>query len=556
MVPLKGGVARRLTNDPYSEKDLHWGPSGIVYASDATDHGRTNLFRISPDGSAPIRLTTAPSADRHPTELADGSILFSSNASGKLDLYLLEKGTTKQITDFSTGLVSPAAAPKGRGLYASTFYNGTFRLVEIPKVAWLENPAVPIPPAAGDVLEIPIEDLPMDPVDYSASSIRNWRPEAGFIYGGGAGSAVAGRAAVLFADTLRDHVLFIDVSVLGSFDFTQAVALYEDRSQRRGLVFGLYHFVQQNIDRLDPNLFYLQRDFGVTGAFRFPIDRFRRVETELALGGVQRYCLEDIGLRSPTDPTASSCDGVVVSRGTYASTADWRARNGGLAFSASPTIRFGYDTIRYDYATGPLAGHSLMFELGGAWIPARQATTGWARTDAEQYFQLGRRANLGFRLALGSSFSPDLRSQTWERSWWISAPDNLRGFSQFDYPDVIGRNYYVANAELQIPLDSILHLFIFDFVEAVAAFDFGGVFDKWNTPSGAVRTEIGALRRADLGWWSARTLTGVLGVNVLFGPLLLRVHFGHPFDIGGFVTPALAGHQSWVTNVTLRWFFM
>jgi hypothetical protein len=37
--------------------------------------------------------------------------------------------------------------------------------------------------------------------------------------------------------------------------------------------------------------------------------------------------------------------------------------------------------------------------------------------------------------------------------------------------------------------------------------------------------------------------TGVLGVNVLFGPLLLRVHFGHPFDIGGLETPALRDHN-------------
>ena len=41
---------------------------------------------------------------------------------------------------------------------------------------------------------------------------------------------------------------------------------------------------------------------------------------------------------------------------------------------------------------------------------------------------------------------------------------------------------------------------------------------------------------------------------LLFGPLLLRVHFGHPWDIGGRVTPALYFHERWVTNVTLRWF--
>jgi len=47
----------------------------------------------------------------------------------------------------------------------------------------------------------------------------------------------------------------------------------------------------------------------------------------------------------------------------------------------------------------------------------------------------------------------------------------------------------------------------------------------------------------------------VLGVNVLFGPLLLRVHFGHPFDIGGLQTEALRNGAHWVTNITLRYFF-
>jgi hypothetical protein len=557
VVSMKGGVARRLTNDPYSEKDLSWGSDGIYYASDATDHGRSNLFRIAPDGTGRQRLTTAPASDRHPSALADGSVLYSSTASGKLDLYVYKDGATKQITDFSTGLVAPQPSPKGRGLYASTFYNGTFRMVEIPKVAWLEPPPVTVLPSSGDVLEIPVEELPQAPVDYSALSLKNWRPEGGFVYGGGAAGAIAGRAAVLFSDTLRDHVFFIDVSVLGSFDYTEALALYEDRSERRGWVLGGYHFVQQNVDRFDPAIVYLQRDVGILGAYRYPLDRFRRVELELSVGAVQRYCPADTGPRLITDPLPAACDGIVVSHGFYPDTATWRADNDGFNFTASPTLRFGYDTIRYDYLTGPVAGHSATFELGGGVIPGRHAVHGFTRFDLQQYVQLGRRANIGFRFAAGSSFAPNLQSATWERSWWISAPDNLRGYSQFDYYDVIGRNYYVANAELQVPMDGVLRLFIFDYVEAIAALDFGGVFDRWQTVPNAVRDPLThGLTRAEIGWWDARTLTGVLGVNVLFGPLLLRVHFGHPWDIGGFVTPALAAHDAWVTNVTLRWLFM
>ena len=408
-----------------------------------------------------------------------------------------------------------------------------------------------IPPAGGDVLEIPTVDLPQDPRTYDALSLRNWKPEAGFVYGGGAGNAVAGRAAVLFSDMLRDHVMFVDLSVLGSFDYTQALVLYENRSQRLGWVLGGFHFVQQNLDRLDPSLAYYQRDFGILGALRYPLDRFRRVEAELTVGGTQRYCPVEF-----TNVLALSCGDIFpTATSIYPDRESWDQRNGSVNLTISPTFRWGYDTIRYDYATGPLAGHSVLAEVGGGYLPGRDAVHGFAHLDAQQYFQLGRRANIGFRAAAGTSFSPNEQSRLWERSWWLTAADNLRGFYPLDIENLIGRNFYVANAELQLPLDSLVRLVIFDYVEGVAALDFGGVFDRWNTSTARPQAD-GSIARQDLGAWDARTLTGVLGVNVLFGPLLLRVHFGHPYDIGGLETPALRDNASWVTNVTLRYFFM
>jgi outer membrane protein assembly factor BamA len=321
------------------------------------------------------------------------------------------------------------------------------------------------------------------------------------------------------------------------------------------LVLGGYHTVQQNVDALDANLAYLQRDFGILGALRYPLDRFQRVEIELTAGGVQRYCLEDF---SPTLSGAfqNPCSGVVTSTSAYPNTGVWRVRNGGVNFTTSPTVRWGYDTVRYDYPSGPVSGHSLLLELGGGWIPAREAVHGFAHMDAQQFFQISRRSKFQLRFAAGTSFAPDLKGQTWERSWWLTSADNLRGFYPLDLEDLIGRNFYVLNAELQVPLDPIVRLFIFDYIAGVAGIDFGGVFDHWNTRSGAVRDEFGGLRRADVGAWDARTLAGVLGVNVLFGPLLLRVHFGHPWNIGGFQTPAMIAGDHWVTNVTLRYFFM
>ena len=536
--------ARRLTDDYFAKKDLAWGQAGILYASDATEHGRFNLFRIDPATGERAHLTTAPFTDRYPDPRPDGSVLYSSDAGGKPDVWELRDGRIRRLTDFSTGLHSPRTTANGRAILAGTFFAGRFRLVRVSDIAFLDEPWREVGPPAGEPLPIPTAEFPAPPQIYRARSARNWRPDAGFVYGGGSSAGVAGRAAALFSDTLRDHVLFFDVSVLGSFTYTEATALYEDRSRRTGLVLGAFHYVQQQIDGLDLNLAYIQRDYGVVGALRYPLDRYQRFEVELSVGATERYCLTDF-----TGQVVLSCGGLLNAGSPYASTADWKRRNGGTTLNLSPVIRYGYDSVRYHPIAGPIDGSSLLLELGGGWLPTRSAVHGFARLDAERYFQIAGRTRFWTRLALGTSFSPGGRSKLWERSWWLTAADNLRGYGPGDEAFLIGTHYYVANAELQIPLDPILQLALFEYFTGIVGVDFGGVFNRWDN------RRDGSGNVIETGAWESRTLTGVLGVNLTLGPILFRVHFGHPFDIGGIRTPALAAHQRWVTNITLSYLF-
>lgn len=565
VVPVEGGVARRLTDDAFAKRDLAWGEQGIYLSSDATDHGRPNLFRVDPATGAATRLTTWPAHDRHPRPLPGGGLLFSTTGFGKADLAVLEGGKVRPLTDFTTALGWPA--PSGRGVLAITFHGGTFRLVEVPKVAWLAEAGVPVAPPAGEVLPVPEADLPAPAIPYRPLDVGNWRPESAMIFGGGSSGGVAGRAAVLFDDFLRDQALIVDAAVLGSFDYTQAVAVYQNRASRTAWSLGAFHLVQQQIDRDDPYLEYLQRDVGVAGVLSWPFDRYRRVEAGLTLGAVTRSCLTDYG-----GDTLTACGGYADRSWqppppTPAErTAAWRALHGGTHATVSPVLRLGYDTVRYDQVTGPLDGAAAQLELGGGWLPDLRSVHAYARIELARWWQLAGRANVMLRVAGAGTAAPDEVGRRWERSWWLSSADNLRGYSPYDVDFLIGRNYYVANLELQVPLDAIIRLFLFDQLEGVAALDFGGVFDRASSRETAglptspddpclFSTTRAPTRCIERGAWDSRTLTGVLGFNLVLGPILLRLHFGHPWDVGGLRTPALKYGDRWVTNLTLRYFF-
>jgi hypothetical protein len=431
-------------------------------------------------------------------------------------------------------------------------------------VAWLAEPPAAVAPAGGAVLPIPEAALPAEVVQYQPTRLSSWRPEGGMIYGGGTSGGVAGRAAVLFADFLRDQALLLDLTVLGSFDYTQGLALYQNRAGRVPWSVGAFHFVQLQIDREDPFLEYLQRDFGLVGALSFPLDRYRRLETELTLGGTERSCLTDLGGTS-----LYPCGGYQVGRDGGAASTDqltaaWRSLNGGVQATVSPVLRYGHDTVRHDPITGPLDGSAALLELGGGWVPSRQALHGFARAELSRWWSLVGRSNVMLRLAAATSFAGDEAGRRWQRTWWLSSADNLRGYTPYDLDYLLGRSYYVANLELQVPLDGVIRLPLFDQIEGVAALDFGGVFNRHETvrqgtaPDGATCLFSTTRRPAEClepGAWDVRTFTGVLGINVLLGPILLRLHWGHPFDVGGLRTPALRLGDRWVTNLTLRYAF-
>jgi Tol biopolymer transport system component len=84
-----GTLETRLTTHASPDYDPAWSPTGgqIIFASDRD--GDPELFVMDPDGTDQIQVTYNSWGDWGPASAADGTVAFSTNRNGNVDIYLL-----------------------------------------------------------------------------------------------------------------------------------------------------------------------------------------------------------------------------------------------------------------------------------------------------------------------------------------------------------------------------------------------------------------------------------------------------------------------------------
>ncbi len=553
---------RRLTEDLYSERDLAWGDEGIVYAGDATESGKYNLFRIDPETGARTRLTDAPVDQRFPVTLAGGAVVFSSDAGGKSDLWFLQNGRIKRVTDFATALTHPGLAPNG--LYGVAFYGARFRLLEVQTPALLstdEQDAIPASYLATIDKPQPYTDeaIPQNTPSYDPYDVgRNWKIEGGgaAIGGAGVGFAPVGSGGVLFADIMRDRSALINLAIYGSFDLTDALAFYVDRSRRLTWGLGVFHTFQQGRDTQFPSaqecyrpvtqanfsaaceILYLERQYGVEGLLSYPLSTFSRVDASARLMGVNRtffdnFAYDRFGFASANVP-ASELNQI---RGSDP--------------QGEVSLAYGWDTTRYGPG-GAIGGTSVLLQVGSGDIPTRGSDGfyGWIQADLIQTFKIIGRSRFNVRAATGVA-----QGSRFGRRFFLSSFDNLRGFRWGD-ARLLGDGYYVGQAELQFPLDVLVRIALFSGLTGVVGFDFGGVVDSNRAVQNHAGQGYSKLHATLEDAWANRTADFVLGVNLGLGPFEFRVQFAHGINIGGLVPEQDSnGGTRWVPNISLHYVY-
>ncbi len=509
----------QVTKDEFSERHLAWGPDGIVYSSDATAHGRYNLFRVKPETPDAVERLTTEARDHHsPTITADGRVLFTAYDRGRADVHEYSAGSIIRRTDISTGLFDLSPGPDGSlwALYHRSGRKHPVRLAQDRLQTLTTLPQGP-PEPTREILRRPLTGAEQ----YEALRPRNWElgPPFGFI-GAGAGGVV-GQVVASAADKLRNHAMLLNIAVLGSFDLTDGYLVYLNQERRITWGTGLFQSLVFRQDQTFDDFSFPsgERFYGALGSLRYPLNRFVYMQGDLSVGGVSYFLFPGVE-RELADGALNPRRENLLPR--------WYAENAGPRFQTEATVRWGYDTINYAMGTGPIAGSSFLLEGSTAVQPFDDELFGTVRMDAERYFPIFGRTHFFLRAGAGGTFGGRLA-----RQFYLSSFDTLRGipFGRTDW--LIGRHFGFATGELQVPLNAIIRVAIVSDIEAIAGVDFGGV--------GQTVGEI----------WDRRVLAPVVGFNFGLGPLILRLHFARPIDTGA---PAglPAANGEWVTNFSIR----
>lgn len=510
----------RLTHDVHSERQLSWGPQGIVFSSDATSHGKYNLFRVRPEEAGSVeRLTSEERDELDPLVLPDGRVFFAAYEAGHLDAYEVVGDGTVRRTDAATGVTDLAPGPNG-GLSALLFRSGQKTPVSFSKESYapaLLKPNMP-PGSPGDIPRASLAGSQ----PYRAASLVNW--ELGTIFGvvGAGGGEVVGQFLASANDRLRNHAVLLNVLVFGSFELLDGYLLYLNQERRVTFAAGPFQSLRFRVDQtFAESLRFIsgERFFGGTATARYPFNRFVYAEGGVAAGGAAYFVTP--GVRAfLKDPDANGTG--------FDLYAPWHDANQEVRFQTEETVGLGFDTLRYASFLGPHAGSSLLLQGTLAEQPTKGELFGNARLDGEHFFPLFSRTQLMFRLGVGTTFG-----NHFARQFFLSSFDTLRGVRFGDDRWLLGRHYGFSTAELQLPLNTLVRVVLLTDVQGIAGVDFGGVGDQ--------------LGQA----WDKRVLDLVLGFNFAFGPLLFRLHFAKPLDTGasfGLPVP----RNEWVTNFSLR----
>ncbi|HKU37438.1 MAG TPA: hypothetical protein VJR89_04805, partial [Polyangiales bacterium] len=521
----------QLTNDVFAEREVTWGKDGIVYTSDATGHGKYNLFRISPDQPQRVtRLTSEPRDQLNPAVLADGTVMFVAYDARGANLYSVDaNGAVHKETDVATGLFDVSPGPDN-SVWALHHYSAERNPVRIARKRLLQEPTTTL--ADQQPPEPPRTRSLVGAEPYDVLSLSNWELGSIYVLAGVSGEgSVMGQIMAGANDRLRDHGLVLSMSTYGELALTDAQLTYVNEAHRVIWGMGLFNDLRSRIDltfqETDGVVFpSWERYFGAQALIRYPFSRFVYLQGSLSLGGATYFLLDD------TRGALNDPDSDVVERDLLS---PWVRGNSGLRPQVEVGVSFGYTSVGLQRSTGPIRGSSILLSNNLGVQPWHDMLYTQMRLDAEHYIRIIGPVNLSIRGAVGATIGSERAPQ-----FYLSSFHTLRGVPFGDIDFLLGRNFAYATTELQFPIIELSSFPLID-LEGVLAADMGAVANEYT---------IDGRRRPLISLWEKRVLDLVFGVNVGFGPIVIAVHFGQPIRLGNAPLP---NNGDLTFNLSLNW---
>jgi len=139
LVPVRGGVERRLTSEAAKDALPAWTPGGrsVVFSSDRT--GTWQLFEVAAEGGQARRVRTSPRAESQADVSPDGRLAFLTESDRRMALWIADRrsGQARELLRHSGSdiLGNPHWSPDGARLVVSSNWESKGHKIYVVDIA-------------------------------------------------------------------------------------------------------------------------------------------------------------------------------------------------------------------------------------------------------------------------------------------------------------------------------------------------------------------------------------------------------------------------------------
>lgn len=419
-IDIETEKTKQLTDDIYDDRTPSFSDDRIFFASDRPDstgewkYGEYAIYSMSPDGMELRNVYDARSREtRYPVTCNDTIIYYLADYSGRTNLYSfnLETNEEKQLTNVMSGIESFSLSNNRRMLFSMYMKKG-----------W-DIFSIPLPSAGFTPADHRVYDIPYVAVDSLDKPVETTEPGLRFSpdFAGGIISASTNQffaqAYVSVSDILGNHRFYLVTDYPGNLlesNLNFAYWYLENRTN-----FGLALFKEQYPSLVWYDMLLNEKYTGGGVALEYPLDKFRRLESELYLYSIERIFYEWNYVKGEWVPFEDTTNYVVP-------------------FSLS----YVFDNTLWGY-TGPINGMRMQFTAAQTMAFTKSFLSyTYLGADMRKYFRIYPGYYFAARL-----FGESIRSKDFAKLR-IGGTGSIRGY---DYLEFTGYNIGGINLEFRYP---------------------------------------------------------------------------------------------------------